>query len=68
MNHLLDNRDVWRFRLKYYQTLFTFTSGTTTNLSHHHVSMLKSTEIGIVQQIICIQYSHHRNLIEVKAL
>lgn len=56
------------FRLKDDKTSFSFASSTSADLRHHHIGMLISTEIRIVEHCVSIEDAHYRHLVKVESL
>ena len=68
MKHILKQRILHIKRLYHHFTLFSFSSCSATHLLQHLIRSLVATEIRLIEQIICIQYSHQTYIIKMQPL
>ena len=64
---LLDDRQFGILCLQDNKSLPPLTTCTSTDLSHHHKSMFKGTEIGLIEHSVGIQYTNNTDLIKIQS-
>ena len=67
-HYLLDNRHFLTLGLQDNEPPLALTTGTATDLRHHHKGMFVGTEIGIVKHGVGVQNPHHTDLVEIEPL